>query len=218
MANEVIIKKSNSVGIVSTQMELPNFKELNLGDEPRKLQIKVENGKKDDGSTFKKVTGYVILDIYEGIEDEAKFVRRGIKRISVHFKKVAFKEEAGENLNVHDIEDLQSGHLFVKAKGLRKPSIYKLRYERDKEGNIVFDDDGNAKIKYPEIWIERGVLGFIPFVTSQDDLDVENYKDDSIDAETSDVKVDEETGEVVEDEDISEAIKDEPEDEEETNF
>ena len=217
MANEVIIKKSNSVGIVSTQMELPNFKELNLGDEPRKLQIKVENGKKDDGSTFKKVTGYVILDIYEGIEDEAKFVRRGIKRISVHFKKVAFKEEAGENLNVHDIEDLQSGHLFVKAKGLRKPSIYKLRYERDKEGNIMYDENGEAIIKYPEIWIERGVLGFIPFVTSQDDLDVENYKDDSIDAEASDVKVDEETGEVM-DEDISEAISEEPEDEEETNF
>ena len=217
MANEVIIKKSNSVGIVSTQMELPNFKELNLGDEPRKLQIKVENGKKADGSTFKKVTGYVILDIYEGIEDEAKFVRRGIKRISVHFKKVAFKEEAGENLNVHDIEDLQSGHLFVKAKGLRKPSIYKLRYERDKEGNIMYDENGEAIIKYPEIWIERGVLGFIPFVTSQDDLDVENYKDDSIDAEASDVKVDEETGEVM-DEDISEAISEEPEDEEETNF
>lgn len=217
MANEVIIKKSNSVGIVSTQMELPNFKELNLGDEPRKLQIKVENGKKDDGSTFKKVTGYVVLDIYEGIEDEAKFVRRGIKRISVHFKKVAFKEEAGENLNVHDIEDLQSGHLFVKAKGLRIPSIYKLRYEHDKDGNIMYDNNGEAIIKYPEIWVERGMLGFIPFVTAQDSLNVENYKDDSIDAEASDVKVDEETGEVM-DEDISEAISEEPEDEEETNF
>lgn len=217
MANEVIIKKSNVLSVESSNIQLPDFKQIDLGDEPRKLKIKVTNGKKDDGSTFKKVTGYVVLDIYEGIEDEAKFVRRGIKRISVHFKKVAFKEEAGENLNVHDIEDLQSGHLFVKAKGLRIPSIYKLRYEHDKDGNIMYDNNGEAIIKYPEIWVERGMLGFIPFVTAQDSLNVENYKDDSIDAEASDVKVDEETGEVM-DEDISEAISEEPEDEEETNF
>ena len=215
MANEVIVKKTNSVGVVSTQMELPNFKELNLGDEPRRLKIKVETGKKEDGSTFKKVTGYINCDIYEGIEDEAKFVKRGVKRISVHFKKVAFKDEKGENSHVSDIEDLQSGYLFVKAKGLRKPSIYKLRYERDEDGQIVYDDDGNAKIKYPEIWIERGVLGFIPFVTSQDDLNVDDEKE-VVDAE--EVKVDEETGEVIDDEDLSEAIKDEPEDDEETEI
>ena len=211
MANEVIVKKNNSVGIVSTNMELPNFKELNLGDEPRKLMIRVENGKQSDGGTFKKVYGYIICDIYEGIEDEAKFVRRGVKKLSVHFKKVAFKDEKGENSNVSDIEDLSSGYIFVKAKGLRKPSVYKLRYERDKEGNIIYDDNGEAKIKYPEIWIEKGVLGFIAVVTAQEDLDVDNYKDDSIDA-----KVNEETGEV--EEDLSEAIGDEPEDTEETEI
>lgn len=212
MANEVIVKKNEAVGIVSTNMELPNFKELNLGDEPRKLKIRVENGKKSDGGTFKKVYGYIICDIYEGIEDEAKFVRRGVKKLSVHFKKVAFKDEKGENSNVSDIEDLSSGYIFVKAKGLRKPSVYKLRYERDKEGNIIYDDNGEAKIKYPEIWIEKGVLGFIAVVTAQEDLDVDNYKDDSIDA-----KVNEETGEV-EDEDLRQAIGDEPEDIEETEI
>ena len=31
MANEIIVKKTNAVGVVSTQMDLPNFKELNLG-------------------------------------------------------------------------------------------------------------------------------------------------------------------------------------------
>ena len=78
----------------------------------------------------------------------------------------------------------------------------------------MYDDDGNAIIKYPEIWIERGVLGFIPFVTSQDDLDVDNVEE-VIDAE--EVKVDDETGEVI-DEDIREAITDEPEDDEETEI
>ena len=57
MANEVIVKKNSAVGIVSTNMELPNFKEVNLGDEPRRLKIRVENGTKKDGTKFKKVTG-----------------------------------------------------------------------------------------------------------------------------------------------------------------
>lgn len=217
MANDVIVKKNEAVGIVSTNMELPNFKELNLGDEPRKLKIRVENGTKKDGTKFKKVYGYIICNIYDGIEDEAKFVRRGIKRLSVHFKQVAFKEEKGENINVSDINDLSSGYLFVKAKGLRKPTNYKLRYERDDKGNIVYDDNGEAKIKYPEIWIERGILGFIAVVTAQEDLDVDNFNEDVVDAE---VKVDAETGEVVEaeDEDIREAITDEPDDAEETEI
>ena len=213
MSNEIIVKDINAVGIKSTKMDLPNFKELNLGDEPRRLKIKVENGTKADGTKFKKVTGYIKCDIYEGIEDEAKLVGRGVKRVSVHFKQVAFKEERGENCNVSDINDLTSGYLFVKAKGLRKPSVYKLRYERDKKTNeIKYDEEGNAIIKYPEIWIERGILGFIGYVTSQDDLDVDNES-------VVDAKVDAETGEVLDEEPISEAELEADADEtEETNI
>jgi len=211
MANEVI-KKSNVLSVESSNVQLPDFKQIDLGNEPRKLKIKVTNGKKADGTTFKKVTGYAKLPIYEGIGDEAVYVRDGVKRMSVHFKKVAFKDEAGETLNVHDIEDLQTGYLFVKAKGLRIPSVYRLQYEKNEDGSIKYDNNGEAVIKYPEIWIERGILGFLAAVTSQDSLDVDDEK------EVVDVKVDEETGEVVEDEDISQAISDEPEDTEETNF
>lgn len=212
MANELSIKKSNVLSVVSSNVELPDFKQIDLGNEPRKLKIKVTNGKKADGTTFKKVTGYAKLPIYEGIGDEAVYVRDGVKRMSVHFKKVAFKDECGDTLNVHDIEDLQSGYLFVKAKGLRIPSVYRLQYEKNEDGSIKYDNNGEAVIKYPEIWIEKGVLGFLAAVTSQDSLDVDDEK------EVVDVKVDEETGEVVEDEDISQAISDEPEDTEETNF
>ena len=211
MANEVIIKKSNVLSVESSNIVLPDFKQIDLGNEPRKLKIKVTNGKKSDGTKFKKVTGYAKLPIYEGIGDEAVYVRDGVKRMSVHFKQVAFKDERGENCNVSDINDLQTGYLFVKAKGLRIPTIYKLQYEKNEDGSIKYDKDGNAVIKYPEIWIERGILGFLASVTSQDSLDVDNEK------EVVDVKVDDETGEVV-DEDISQAIVDEPEDDEETNI
>ena len=211
MANEVIIKKSNVLSVESSNVQLPDFKQIDLGNEPRKLKIKVTNGKKADGTTFKKVTGYAKLPIYEGIGDEAVYVRDGVKRMSVHFKKVAFKDEAGDTLNVHDIEDLQTGYLFVKAKGLRIPSVYRLQYEKNEDGSIKYDNNGEAVIKYPEIWIERGILGFLAAVTSQDSLDVDDEK------EVVDVKVDEETGEVM-DEDISQAISEELEDTEETNF
>ena len=212
MANEVIIKKSNVLSVESSNIQLPDFKQIDLGNEPRKLKIKVTNGKKADGTKFKKVTGYAKLPIFEGIGDEAVYVRDGVKRMSVHFKQVAFKDERGETCNVSDINDLQSGYLFVKAKGLRIPSIYKLQYEKNEDGSIKYDKNGEAVIKYPEIWIEKGVLGFLASVTSQNSLDVDDEK------EVVDVKVDEETGEVVEDEDISEAIKDEPDDTEETEI
>ena len=173
MNNEVIVKKSNVLSAVSNNMELPNFKELDLGNEPRKLRIKVEKGTTSEGKKFNKVTGYVKLPIYEGIGDEATYVRDGVKRMSVHFKQVAFKDERGETCNVSDINDLQSGYLFVKAKGLRIPSVYKLQYDKNEDGTLRYDKNGEAVIKYPEIWVERGVLGFIGFVISQDSLNVD---------------------------------------------
>ena len=192
--NEVVVVKSNVLSVSSCNVEIPNFKEIDLGNEPRRLKIKVTNGKKADGTKFKKVTGYVRLPIYEGIGDDAVYVRDGIKRISVHFKQVAFKEERGETCNVSDINDLQTGYLFVKAKGLRIPSVYRITEEKDSEGNIIYQENGEAKIKYPEIWVEKGVLGFLASVTSQNALDVD-ADDNTVDAE--DVKENPETGELI---------------------
>lgn len=195
--NEVVVAKSNVLSVASCNVELPNFKEIDLGNEPRRLKIKVTNGKKADGTKFKKVTGYVKLPIYEGIGDDAVYVRDGIKRISVHFKQVAFKEERGNTCNVSDINDLQTGYLFVKAKGLRIPSVYRITEEKDSEGNIIYQENGEAKLKYPEIWVEKGVLGFLASVTSQNALDVDS-DDNTVDAE--DVKVNPETGELLNEE------------------
>lgn len=206
MSNEIIVKKSN-VSTERSNIIVPDFKDnkVNLGDEPRKLKIYVTNGKKKDGSTFAKVTGYAICNIYEGIEDEAKYVRTGVKGFSVHFKKVAFQGSA----NVHNVEELKSGYLYVKAKGLRIPSNYKLKYKRNKEKEIIYDDNGEALIQYPEIWVEEGVLGLEEFVISQSALNVDDVKDEAIDVKPEDVS---------EDEDISEAIVDDPEDDEEVNI
>lgn len=192
--NEVVVAKSNVLSVASCNVELPNFKQIDLGNEPRRLKIKVTNGKKADGTKFKKVTGYVKLPIYEGIGDDAVYVRDGIKRISVHFKQVAFKEERGETCNVSDINDLQTGYLFVKAKGLRIPSVYRITEEKDSEGNIIYQENGEAKLKYPEIWVEKGVLGFLASVTSQNALDVDNDTN-TVDAE--EVKENPETGELI---------------------
>ena len=64
MSNEIIVKKSN-VSTERSNIIVPDFKDnkVNLGDEPRKLKIYVTNGKKKDGSTFAKVTGYAICNI-----------------------------------------------------------------------------------------------------------------------------------------------------------
>ena len=189
MANEVIIKKSNSLSVESGNIGLPNFKEINLGEEPRKLKIKVENGTRSDGTKFKKVTGYIKLPIYEGIGEEAKYVRDGVKRISVHFRQDAF-DDRPETSNISKINDLKSGYLFVKAKGLKIPAVYKINYKKDDKDNIIYDDNGEAKLKYPEIWVECGVLGLLEFVTSQSALDVDDEKEV--------IDVNEETGEVLE--------------------
>lgn len=206
--NEVQIIKNNVVSAEKGNVVLPDFSGMNLGDEPRRLRIKVTKGKKETGETFNKITGYCILDIYEGVEDEAKYVRTGVKRISVHFRKVAFKGSA----NVHSPEDLVSGYLYVKAKGLRLPSVYKLRYEKDKDGNILYDANGEAIIKYPEIWVESDVLGLQEFVTTQDALDVDKY------ADAVEVKYDEETGEVVDESEAVSDLENEASEDEETNL
>ena len=113
MSNEVIVKKSN-VSTERSNIIVPDFKDnrVNLGDEPRKLQIKVENGTRSDGTKFKKVTGYVKLPIYEGIGEEAKYVRDGVKRISVHFRQDAF-DDRPETSNISKINDLKSKISFI---------------------------------------------------------------------------------------------------------
>ena len=196
--NEIV--KSEVLGVATGNVVVPDFHGVDLGNEPRRLRIKCRTGKKADGTLFNSVTGYCKLPVYDGDD----FIGVKVKRISVHFRKSAFKDA----VNVHTPEDLKSGYLYVKAKGLQLPSVYKVTEETDKDGNIIYNNDGTAKLKYPEIWIQSDVIGLQEFVTSQKALDIDE-DNDVMDAE------------VEEPVDESEAVADlenEELDEEETNI
>ena len=170
--NEIV--RSDVLSVSSGKIILPDFSNVDLGNEPRRLRIKCRTGKTASGKLFNSITGYCKLPVYDGDD----FVGVKVKRISVHFRKNAFKDA----MNVHSPEELKSGYLYVKAKGLRLPSVYKVTEETDKDGNIIYNEDGTAKLKYPEIWIESDVIGLQEFVTSQKALDIEE-EDEVMDAE-----------------------------------
>ena len=206
--NEVIVVKSEVLGVASGNVELPEFNAIKLGEEPRRLKVAVRKGKTASGTLFNSISGYAKLPVYDG--DEYLGVK--VKRMSVHFRKGAFKNSA--NVKSPEDEEFKSGYLFVKAKGLRIPNVYRVTEEKDEKGNVIYNEDGTAKLKYPEIWVESDVLGLQAFVTSQSALDVDSDND------VVDVKVDEETGEILED-DSNEAVADlenETPEDEETNI
>lgn len=188
--NEVVVVKSNVLGAVSGNVVVPDFNSINLGEEPRKLKIKVRKGKKADGKLFNKISGYAKLPVYDL---EGRYLGVEVKRMSVHFRKKAFKDA----INVHSPEDdnMTSGFLYVKAKGLRIPNVYRITEEKDKEGNVIYLENGEAKLKYPEIWVESDVIGVEAFVTTQSALDVDDEDSKCIDAE--EVKENPETGELI---------------------
>lgn len=160
-----------------------------IAEEPRRLKITCRRLKKKDGTgTFNAVTGYVNIEV---ISDTGKSEGVQVKGLTVHFKKTAFNSA----INVHNAEELKSGYLYIKAKGLQVPSVYKITEKKDDDGNIEYDENGEAKLVYPAIWIRSDVIGLEEFVTSQTALDVDK-EDDSVDAEYT---VNEETGEVSED-------------------
>lgn len=204
--NNLVVVKSDVLSVSKGNVELPEFKSINLGEEPRRLKVAVRKGKTKDGKIFNSISGYVKLPVYDG-ED---YLGVKVKRLSVHFRKGAFKTSA--NVTSPEDDEFKSGYLYVKAKGLRIPNVYKVTEEVDKEGNVVYNEDGTAKLKYPEIWVESDVLGLQAFVTSQNALDVDS------DDKTVDATVDEETGEVLYDdaEAVADLESEEPETEETT--
>ena len=189
---------------------LPDFSKkddsvVTIADEPRRLKIVCFKKKnKKTGNLFNSVTGYVKLECFD-IDGNSEGVKT--KGLQVHFRKDAFKNA----LNVHTPDELKSGYLYVKAKGIQIPNSYKVTQAKDEDGELMYDEDGNAVYKYPSIWIQSDVIGLEEMVTSQTALNVDE-DEDVVDAE---IKVDEETGEVV-DEDIKQYDYNDVEDDEET--
>ena len=201
MANEIVKTRSTK----SAMVVVPEFKQgetvSTIADEPRRLKISVRNGKKKDGSTFKIVKGFVKLECFDE-DGNSEGVK--VRKLDVHFTKVAFKGA----LNVHTPEELKSGYLYVRAKGLQLPPRYQVTIKQDENGNDMYDGEGKAILKYPEIWIKSDIIGLEEFVTSQDALDVDE------DVNIIPASINEETGEVEDYEQYDES--DEVEDTEET--
>ena len=187
MTNEIILTRS----VKSGNITLPEFKKegesSSIALEPRRLKISAVTKKKKAGGTFKKVTGYVKLECFD---EDGNSLGIKVKGLSVHFKKKAFTKSA----NVTSPEDLKPGYLYVVAKALQIPSRWQPSIKKDSDGNEMYDDEGNAIMQYPVIWIDdEGVIGLEEFVTSQDALNVDE------DSNVVDAKVNDETGEITED-------------------
>ena len=210
------MSKNNLVlSTVSGGVQLPDFKKadsnvVTIADEPRKLKISCFNKKnKTTNNIFNSVTGYVKLECFD---ENGKSEGIKVKGLQVHFRKGAFKD----SLNVHDPDELKTGYLYVKAKGIQIPNVYKLSPKKDEDGNILYDKDGNMLYQYPVIWIQSDVIGLEEAVTSQSALNVDE-DDNVVDAETTEV-VDEVTGEVLSDEDIKHYDYNDESDDEETSI
>ena len=206
MANDIIKVRSNVRGNVI----LPDFKKdeaaVTIADEPRRLKISVTKKKnKTTGKVFTAVSGYVKLESFD-LDGNSEGVK--VKKLTVRFRKDAFKGA----INVHTVDELKSGYLYVKAKGIQVPPAYRVVEAKDEDGNVIYDDNGEAKLKYPDIWIQSDVIGLEEFVTSQAALDVDDNSN------VVDATYDEETGEVKDTEDYKQYNYDDPDETEETDI
>lgn len=187
MANIVKVRSNERCEVALPDFNNQNTSVVKIGDEPRRLKISVRRKKnKTTGNVFNSVTGYAKL---EAFDEDGNSLGVKVKAMTVHFRKKAFENA----INVHTPDELKSGYLYVKAKGIQIPAVYKIQPAKDEDGQVIYNDDGEMTYKYPEIWIQSDVIGLEEFVTSQSALDVD--EDESV----VDVKVDEETGEVTED-------------------
>lgn len=204
-------KNSLVLSTVKGNVVLPDFSKkddsvVSIADEPRKLKISCFMKKnKTTGNLFNSVTGYVKLECFD---ENGKSEGIKVKGLQVHFRKKAFSDA----INVHNVDELKTGYLYVKAKGLQIPNSYRITQEKDEDGNPVYDEDGNAVYKYPVIWVKTDIIGLEEAVTSQNALDVDE-EENVIDV---DVKYNEETGEV--EEDIKQFDYNDEDEEEETSL
>lgn len=178
MENNIILKDEQKVEIVESKEVVFN---ANVGEEPRRLQIKTQiRENQDTKNKFKAVSVLMHLDVYDV---DGNYEGKKNRWVNLKFTKEAWKNLEGTS-NVKSVDDLTLGFLYVRAKGIQAPRSYRPSYSKLKDGSIKYDKNGEAEIKYPEVWIKEGIIGFEQYVSSQDSFD---YKQ-TIDAETGEIK------------------------------
>ena len=155
--NEVVKNENEVVEVLDVKKEDLTLYNISKGDDIIGLDIKVRNVKASKGNTFKSVKGRLYLPCY----DANGFNGYKTRWLDVHFTKDVFKD-AFEGSLVKSIEDLSSGTLFLRKKGIQIPSKYEVT--KDKDGKDV----------YPLIWIKNSIIGFRQY--SVDDEVFEYHK------------------------------------------
>lgn len=196
MANEVKVVAPEQ----ATVLIQPNYNRK-VGDKVICISIKATPRKnKTTGITFMSIKGLKHIPV---INEEGVNIGKKNRWLDVHFNDDAFKKDRGEDLEVSTPNDLKTGFLYVKAKYIQSPRVYKIVEEKDNDGNVIYNEDGTAKLKYPNIWISGGIVGFEEYVSDQDEFNYvapdEQY---AVDAETGEILEDEETGEILNDEEV----------------
>lgn len=151
MANEIVKNENVKVKVIDEVKNLVDYN-AKIGEDVVGLTIKCKRIKDDKkGIDFNSVKGMLFIPVYE-LNKKGDPVYKGDynRWMDVHFTKVAFKGVPNE-CDVHSPEDLTTGTLYIRLKGIQVPSKY----------IVTKDEDG--KDVYPEIWVKHSIVGFVPY-------------------------------------------------------
>lgn len=150
MTNEIIKNETGEIEIVEEKKPTIDYN-AKIGEDVVGLQIKCKRVK-NEKNDFISVKGLLYLPVY----DDGELIGKRNRWIDVHFTKDAFKGVPNQ-CEIHTPDDLTTGTLYIKKKGIQVPSKYA----------ILEDEDGNDV--YPSIWVRGEIVGFIPY-TPDDDM------------------------------------------------
>ncbi len=143
MSNEVEIKQE--VELLKKGEEDLSIYNSNASDDIVALSLIVKKIRTDKNS-FKSIKVMMYLPCYSS----NGFEGYNNRKIDVHFTKSAF-DNVYEGCKIHKPDDLSTGTLFVRKKGIQAPSKYEVKV----------DDKGNKE--YPQVWIKSDIIGFKPY-------------------------------------------------------
>lgn len=165
MENQIVENK-NTAEIVEDR----TIYNKNVGEKIYAISIKCKRVKTNKVN-FNAVSGLMYLPVIKDGVD----IGEANRWLNVRFTKNAFNDTP-EECKVRSIEDLTTGTLYVKAIKIQAPS----RYEP-----TVNEETG--EVEYPSIWIRGGIVGFEPYVVSEDKF-AYHKKEKSIEAEATPVE------------------------------
>lgn len=159
MANEIINVENGTI----INAPKPNYNK-NLGETFLAITIKCKKVKTSKGIIFNSVKVLKYMEVIADGVSEGKKMRW----LDGHFTTKAFTSDCC----VHQPADLTTGTLYVKAKGIQSPRVYEVKEDIDENGNVIYNEDGTAKLKYPDVWFkDDSIVGFEAYVSSQDEFD-----------------------------------------------